>query len=147
MTRFRLHSVAARTALPALAVLLALAFAPTAFAEKSKSTQSEATWVSYDAATKNVVLKIDKPGKGPNRKMMKKNKEVPFRVVPEGSVLKRTSVTVNSQRAEITDIPAGKKVLVYWVPDPENDGGFFARKIDVVFSEEELSKRYPDAEE
>ena len=147
MTRFQLRSVAARTVPAVAAVVFALALAPAAFAEKSKSTQSEATWVSYDAASKSVVLKIDKPGKGPNRKMMKKNKDVSFRVVPEGSVLKRTSVTVNAQRAEIGDIPAGKKVLVYWVPDEENDGGFFARKIDVVFSEEELDKRYPDAEE
>jgi hypothetical protein len=141
----RLHTPPARFASCCLVALIAaLGLGSAAHAAKAKSTQTEARMVSYDAATKTVVLKIDKPGKGPNRKMMKKNQEVTFRVVPEGSVLSRTSVTVNSQRAEITDIPEGKKVNVYWVPDPEKDGGFFARKIDMVLSEEELDRRYSE---
>lgn len=132
-----------RVALAAAAAALALALAPGAFAQtKGKSTQSEANWVVYDAAAKTVTLKIRKPGKGPNKKMVKKKQEIPFRVVPEGSVLKRTTVTVNGQKAEFTDIPEGKQVLVYWVPDPENEGGFFARKIDAVMSEEEFDAKY-----
>jgi hypothetical protein len=111
-----------------------------------KTTQTEARWISYDAATKTVKVKVDKPGKGPNKDKLKKNQELSLRVVPEGSVLKRTSVAINGVKGELTDIPADKKVNVYWLPDPENKEGFFARKIDVVLSEEELDKRYPDAD-
>jgi len=132
-----------------LGCALSVTLAPTlAFAQKgkAKSTQTEARWVSFDAATKTVVAKVQKPGKGPNKKMMKKNKETTFRVVPEGSILKRTSVAVNGKKGEITDIPEGKQVNIYWVPDPENEGGFFARKIDVVLSEEEIDKRWSNTE-
>jgi hypothetical protein len=93
-----------------------------------------------------VKVKVDKPGKGPNKDKLKRNEEVSFRVVPDGSVLARTSVAINGVKGELTDIPADKKVNVYWLPDPENKDGYFARKIDVVLSEEELDKRYPDAD-
>jgi hypothetical protein len=111
-----------------------------------KTTQTEARWIAYDAASKSVKVKVDKPGKGPNKDKLKRNQEVSFRVVPEGSVLVRTSVAINGVKGELTDIPADKKVNVYWLPDPENKDGYFARKIDVVLSEEELDKRYPDAD-
>jgi hypothetical protein len=122
----------------------ALADAPAQAAEKT--TQTEARWIAYDAATKSVKVKVDKPGTGPNKSLLKRNQEVSFRVVPEGSVLVRTSVAINGVKGELTDIPADKKVNVYWLPDPEHKDGFFARKIDVVLSEEELDKRYPDAD-
>jgi len=129
----------------AFAVSVALAPAPARAAEKT--TQTEATWLGYDAATKTVKVKVDKPGKGPNKDKLKRNQEVSFRVIPEGSVLTRTSVAINGVKGELTDIPADKRVNVYWLPDPENKEGFFARKIDVVLSDEELDKRYPDAKE
>jgi hypothetical protein len=134
-----LHSTVA-----ALAVSLGVTMASAQAAEKT--TQTEAKWIAYDAATKTVKVKVDKPGKGPNKDMLKKNQEVSFRVVPEGSVLKRTSVAINGVKGELTDIPAEKRVNVYWLPDPENKEGYFARKIDVVLSDEELDKRYPDAD-
>ena len=135
------HRVAAAGV--AFAFAAALAGAPARAAEKT--TQTEARWIAYDAATKSVKVKVDKPGKGPNKDKLKRNQEVSFRVVPEGSVLVRTSVAINGVKGELTDIPADKKVNVYWLPDPENKEGFFARKIDVVLSDEELDKRYPDA--
>jgi hypothetical protein len=139
-----------KTAMPRLAATGAAFFAavllgmPAGAAEKT--TQTEARWIAYDAATKSVKVKVDKPGKGPNKDKLKRNQEVSFRVVPEGSVLVRTSVAINGVKGELTDIPADKKVNVYWLPDPENKDGYFARKIDVVLSEEELDKRYPDAD-
>jgi hypothetical protein len=116
-----------------------------AFAAGEKTTQTEAVWISFDPAAKTVKVKVDK-SKGPNKDKLKKNEEVSFRVVPEGSVLKRTSVAINGVKGELTDIQEGKRVNVYWLPDPENASGYFARKIDVTLSEEELNKRYPDAE-
>jgi hypothetical protein len=116
--------------------------APDAEAKKSKSTQNEAQWVSFDAAAKTVTVKIMKKGKGPNSKLLKPRKEATFNVIPEGSVLTRTSVAINGVKGELQDIPAGKTVLLYWVPDPNKDGEFFARKIDVIMSEAELDEKY-----
>jgi hypothetical protein len=124
------------------AVALVGSVAPVAAAKKSKSTQNEAKWISFDAAAKTVTVKIMKKGKGPNSKLLKTRKEATFNVIPEGSVLTRTSVAINGVRGEIQDIPEGKTVLIYWVPDPKQEGEFFARKIDVIFSEEELDERY-----
>lgn len=137
-------TIARLAAAGAFTFAAALAGAPAQAAEKT--TQTEARWIAYDAATKSVKVKVDKPGTGPNKAKLKRNQEVSFRVVPEGSVLVRTSVAINGVKGELTDIPADKKVNVYWLPDPENKDGYFARKIDVVLSEEELDKRYPDAD-
>lgn len=125
-------------------IAAALASAPALTAEKT--TQTEASWIAYDAATRTAKVKITKPGTGPNKGMLKRNQEVSFRVVPEGSVLKRTSVAINGMKGEITDIPTDKRVNIYWLPDPEVKDGFFARKIDVVRSVEEIDKEGAEVE-
>jgi hypothetical protein len=135
-----------RLAAAGVAFGFAAALAGASAEAAEKTTQTEARWIAYDAASKSVKVKVDKPGKGPNKDKLKRNQEVSFRVVAEGSVLVRTSVAINGVKGELTDIPADKKVNVYWLPDPENKDGYFARKIDVVLSEEELDKRYPDAD-
>ena len=127
---------------------LALLFAAPGFAAKEKSVQNEAEFVSFDPATNTVVVKILKKGKGnkklikQNAKTVKKGKEVTFNVIPTGSVLKRTSVAINGVKGEMTDIASGKQVLIYWVSDPNKEGELFARKIDVVLSDEEIDKRW-----
>ena len=113
-------------------------------AKKSKSTQNEAQWIAFDAAAKTVTVKITKKGQGPNKKLLKPRKEATFNVIPEGSILTRTSVAINGVKGELMQIPEGKTVLIYWVPDEKKEGEFFARKIDVIFSEAELDERYPD---
>ena len=113
-----------------------------------KSVQNEAEFVKYDEAASNVVVKILKKGKGNTALMkqfddkVKNGKETTFNVIPTGSVLARTSVAVNGKKGEIKDLQPGKRVLIYWVEDPKKKGELFARKIDVVLSEEELNKRY-----
>jgi hypothetical protein len=129
------------------AFALVASVAPLAEAQKkSKSTQNEAEWVAYDAAAKTVTVKITKKGKGPNKKHLKPRKEATFNVIPEGSILTRTSVAINGVKGELTDISPGKTVLIYWVPDEKKDGELFARKIDVVMSEEELDAKYGTGE-
>ncbi|NNL68320.1 MAG: hypothetical protein HKP30_18870 [Myxococcales bacterium] len=142
----RTNRFLARSAVVGLAMLLAVALAPEAQAAKAKSTQTEANWIKFDETANTVQVKVRNPGKGPNKKMMKKGKEVTFNVIPEGSVLTRTSVAINGKKGHVKDIPAGKQVFVYWVPDPKKKGEFFARKIDVVLSEEELDERFGAAE-
>jgi len=113
-----------------------------------KSVQNEAQFVKYDEATSTVVVKILKKGKGNTGLLkqfdekVKNGKEATFNVIPTGSVLTRTSVAVNGVKGEMTDLKAGKTILIYWVEDPKKKGELFARKIDVVLSEEELNKRY-----
>jgi archaellum component FlaG (FlaF/FlaG flagellin family) len=134
----------------ALALALVLGVSTTAASAqgKQKSVNNEAKFVSYDEAASQVTVKIMKKGKG-NRKLIKqfkkevkKGKDATFNVIPTGSVLTRTSVAVNGVKGEMTDLKPGKSLQVYWVEDPKKPGELFARKIDVVLSEEELSKRY-----
>ena len=131
--------------LAALAALCLLWAVPQAHAQNAKSTQTEAEWVAFDPETNTVTVKVRKPGKGarpPRHLKLRKGKEATFNVKPTGSVLTRTSVAINGVKGELQDIPAGKTVLLYWVPDPNKEGEFFARKIDVIFSEEELDEKY-----
>ena len=95
-----------------------------------------------------MTVKITKKGKGNTALMkqfdsqVKNGKEATFNVIPTGSVLTRTSVAVNGVKGEMKDLQPGKTVQIYWVEDPKKKGELFARKIDVVLSEEELNKRY-----
>ncbi len=118
--------------------------APAAAQKKAKSTQTEAVWINFDDANDTVTVKVKRPGRGKNAKRVKKGKEATFKVKPEGSVLTRTTVAINGVKGELTDIPEGKTVNVYWVP--EGDDVLFARKIDVVLSEEELAARAEDVD-
>ena len=133
----------------AFVLALGAVFASDASAQgNQKSVQNEAQFVKYDEASNTVTVKILKKGKGNSALMkefgdqVKNGKEASFNVIPTGSVLKRTSVAVNGVKGEMTDLQPGKKILIYWVEDPQKKGELFARKIDVVLSEEELDKRY-----
>jgi hypothetical protein len=141
------RKILATLTVASFALALIAFIAPVAEAQKkTKSTQNEAEWIAYDPAAKTVNVKITSTGKGPNKKLLKRGKEATFNVIPEGSILTRTSVAINGVKGEITDISAGKTVNIYWVPDPKKDGELFARKIDVIMSEEELDERYGKGE-
>jgi len=137
----------ARRSLFALTAVACLLAAPAAWSadDKAKSTQSEGKWVKFDAAANTVTVKITKDGKGakpPADLEVKKGREATFKVNPTGSVLSRTSVAINGKKGEITDIPEGKTVNVYWVQDASDPKIRFARKIDVILSDEELDAKY-----
>ncbi len=128
----------------AAAMILAVAPADRADAQsKGKSTLTEADWLSFDPETEQVTVKVRNPGKGKDSKMLKKGKEAVFKVKAEGSVLTRTTVKVNGRAGKLTDIPAGKRVNIYWQP---KDGEPYARSIDVTFTEEELNERFPEVD-
>ena len=133
--------VAGATAL-AFALVVALAIATPAAAAKAKSVQTEAKWISYDAEAKTVTVKVRKTGKKPKDEALKlrKGKEATF-TIREGSVMTRTGVSINGKGGKLTDIPAGKTVNVYWQPDENNPGQRWAKKIDLILSEEELLER------
>jgi len=125
----------------ALAVLFTTAVAGAAQAAE-KSIQTEGEWIKYDAEAKTVTVKVKKPGRGDAAKALKRNKEAVFAVKPEGSVLTRTTVAINGVKGELTDIPEGKTVNVYWRPDDKDPTILRARKIDVILSDEELDEMY-----
>jgi len=129
----------------ALALVTAFTIASPDRAEakgKVKSVQTEAQWVEYDTAAKTVTAKVKKPGRGKDAKKLKKNKEATWAVKPEGSVLTRTTVSVNGVKGELGDIPKGKTVNIYWRPDEQDPSVLRARKIDVILSDEELDAKY-----
>ncbi len=137
----------ARRSVFAVAAAACLLAAPAALAaeDKAKSTQSEGKWVKFDSAAHTVTLKITQEGKGakpPAELEVKKGREATFKVNPTGSVLSRTSVAINGKKGEIADIPEGKTVLIYWLPDEKDPKSRFARKIDVILSDEELDAKY-----
>lgn len=148
MRGIQIHGIRSKRVIGfAAAVAVAgLIAAGSALAAEQKSTRNEAEWVAYDAVAKTVKLKIKKLGLGPNAEKLKVGQEAVFNVQPEGSVLTRTSVAVNGKKGTLTDIKPGKTVLIYWVPDPKDAKAHFARKIDVILSEQELDERYGEAE-
>lgn len=151
--RLRMPRLALTLAALALAVAGPLAVAQEASAKREgKTVANEAKWIGFDAATNTVQVKIMKNGRGNKglvkqfKKEVKKGKDVSFNVIPTGSVLTRTTVAINGVKGELTDIKPDKRIVVYWLEDPKKPGELFARKIDVVLSEEEFSKRYETVE-
>lgn len=131
--------------LTALAVALAFSAvgASLAQAAKTKSIKTEAKFVSYDEATQVVTVKVLKTGRKPQDRALalKRGKNATFKIKPEGSILVRTSVTLNGKKADIKDVPKGKTVNIYWVPHASLKETRFARKIDMILSDEELAAR------
>lgn len=133
-----------RSLVPALAaaLLVTLGLAPGAWAQaKSRQTETEAEFVGYDAEAGTVTLKIRKPGKGarpPRELKLRKGEEAQFNVKAEGSVLTRTTVKLQDGTAgSFDDLTAGRKVLVFWVPDPDDGKARLARSISVFVPAEE----------
>lgn len=129
----------------AVFLLAGLALTPeTAHAEKqAKSTKTEAKFVSYDDSTKTMTVKVLKAGSRPkNKKLsMKTGKTATFKIKTEGSILVKTSVTADGMRSSIDEIPADKTLNIYWVPDEKDPDVRFARKVDMVYTDEELEAR------
>mgnify|MGYP004370105407 CR=1 FL=1 len=111
--------------------------------KKTKSTKTEAKFISYDAESKTMTVKVLKSGKRPeNRKLsLKKGKKATFKIKPEGSILMRTSITADGMRSSIDEIPDNKTLNIYWVPDEKDPDVRFARKIDMVYTDQELAER------
>ena len=130
----------------ALAVAGVLAAGSPAAAQKKagKMNRIEADWVAYDAAGQTIKVKVYQVREGPQAKELKAGQDASFKVKAEGSILARTSVKVNGKAGKLTDINAGKRVILYWMPDEADKAARFARTIDVTFSDEELDERYPD---
>ncbi len=87
-------------------------------ADAVKTERANGRVQKYDAAAGTVTIKD-------------KGKETVFKVKAEGSVLTRTTVTVNARPAKLDDLKVGNPVVVYWKPDEADANAKFARKIDM----------------
>ena len=100
--------------------------APSAFAaDKAKTERSNGRLEKYDAAAGTLSIKD-------------KGKQTVFNVKAEGSVLTRTTVTVNARPAKLEELKVGNPVNVYWKPDETDPNVKFARKIDMPNVPKEL---------
>jgi hypothetical protein len=102
----------------AVAVFVALAVAAPLRAEETKSERSDTKFVSYDAAAQSIVVK-------------EKGKDQTYQVKAEGSVLTRTTLTMNGKVSKFDDLKPGMIAIVYWKPDATDATKRLARKIDV----------------
>ena len=106
-------------ALAALVAVVALLGATVASqAAETKTERTNGRLVSADASAKTIVVK-------------EKGKEQTYGVTPEGTVLTRTTVTMNGKAAPFTELKPGMIVIVYWKPDAADSSKRYARKIDV----------------
>ena len=126
------HRGAGRLAL-ALLALVAFAVATPARAEEAKSERSNGKFVSYDAAAQSVVVKEG-------------GKDQAYQVKAEGSVLTRTTLTMNGRVAKFDDLKPGMIAIVYWKPDAADAAKRLARKIDVPKIPKELMDEIDAAE-
>jgi len=102
---------------------LGAGLAPAAWAEeKGKTERSNGRLEKYDKAASTITIKD-------------KGKQETFTVKAEGSVLTRTTVTVNAKPGKLDDLKEGAPVIVYW--KAEGDAKF-ARKIDMPNVPKEL---------
>lgn len=100
-------------------VLIALLAAGSASAEpRGETRQTNGKLVAYDAAAQTITVK-------------EKGREQVYEVKAEGSVLTRTTVTMNASPAKMADLQPGMIVIVYWKPDAADADRRVARKIDV----------------
>ncbi len=142
-TGLRLFSRTGFAVLAAITLALfmsTLSTAPAEAAKKAKSTKSEGKFIEFNADDSTVTIKIKKAGKRPKNKKLKlkSGKKEVFRVKPDGSVLTRTSVTFDARPFPIRNIKENTSVIIYWIPDEKNADGRYAKKIDLVLSDEEL---------
>lgn len=122
----RTRRLAARMAALALAFgMLGAGIAPEAQAQaegQAKTERSNGRLQTYDKAAGTITIKD-------------KGKVETFNVKAEGTVLTRTSVTVNARPGKLDDLKVGNPVIVYW--KAEGDGKV-ARKIDMPNVPKEL---------
>ena len=95
---------------------------------KIKKTQG-ARLMSFDEAAGTMTVK-------------EKGKKVVYHVKFEGSVMTRTTATINARPVKLTDIPIKAPINIYWKRDEANPKDRFARKVDALKVPKELLEDY-----
>jgi hypothetical protein len=71
-----------------------------------------------------------------------KGKKVVYNVKFEGSVMTRTTSTMNARPVGLTDIPIKAPINIYWIKDEKDPKQRFARKVDALKVPKELLEEY-----
>jgi hypothetical protein len=110
--------------------LLALGGATTASAEKKiKSKKAQGKLVELNVEEGKMIIN-------------EKGKKRTYLVKIEGSVMTRTTSTMNAKPVKLTEIPIGAPVIVYWKPDENDKKIRRARKVDAPKVPDELLEEY-----
>ena len=88
-----------------------------ALAQKSEARMSEGRLVGLDHDEGTMTVK-------------EKGKKIVYQVQFEGSVLARTTSTMNARPVKLDEIPIDAPVIVYWRPDESDRKVRHARKVD-----------------
>ena len=84
---------------------------------KSRVKKSEGRLIAFDEEKGTMTVK-------------EKGKKVVYSVKFDGSVMTRTTSTMNAKPVKLKDIPIKAPVYVYWLPDENDKNKRFARKVD-----------------
>ena len=106
-------------------VLLLAVVSPVAAQVKSKVKRDNGRFIAFDSEAQTVTVKV-------------KGRDTVFQVKAEGSVLSRTTVSMNASPGKLGDLPSRAPVIVYWVPCDDKGANCkekdarlkYARKID-----------------
>ncbi len=115
-----------RIAVAAMALVFAFGIGTAEAKSKSKvKLARDARLLAFDTEAGTMTVK-------------ERGKKIVYNVKFEGSVLKRTTATINSKPVKLTDIPLKAPVNIYWLPDEVNKKKRFARKVDALKIPKEL---------
>jgi hypothetical protein len=95
----------------------------------SKIKKSQGRLVSLDTDAKQMTVKV-------------KGKKVVYNVKLEGSVMTRTTATMNAKPTRLEEIPIKAPVIVYWIDDEADPKQKFARKVDAPKVPEDLLEEF-----
>jgi len=112
----------------ALLVGLLLGIGSTAEAG-SKIKKSQGRLVSLDRDAKQMTVNV-------------KGKKVVYNVKLDGSVMTRTTATMNAKPTRLEKIPIRAPVIVYWIEDESDPKQKFARKVDAPKVPEDLLEEF-----
>lgn len=107
----------ARTVAVGTILLFALTAGTADAKSKSKVKKSEGRLIALDKEANTMTVK-------------EKGKKVTYNVKIEGSVLTKTTSTMNAKPVKLEEIPLKAPVIVYWIPDETDKKKRFARKVD-----------------
>ncbi|MGH0037946.1 MAG: hypothetical protein ACQGVK_23190 [Myxococcota bacterium] len=133
-------------------LLALLATAPAEAGRKQSQTQTEATFLGWDADAHTITVKIRRTGRGKGPKLppqlrIKRGEEVTFKVKETGSVLSRTVVKSKlGTRMSFEDLKPGAKVFVFWVPDQQDENARFVRSISVFLNAQDWAGTHEEIE-
>ncbi|MDP6980614.1 MAG: hypothetical protein QF570_18790 [Myxococcota bacterium] len=119
----------ARVVVAALAGVLFFGAVGVDTAEAGKKTKSklsrEARLLAFDTEAGTMTVK-------------ERGKKIVYKVKFEGSVMTRTTATINARPVKLHEIPLKARVNIYWRPDEANKKKRFARKVDALNIPKEL---------